>query len=59
MSLRNRGGRNFIQGDLTSRGLRDSADSTSGGRGGGRCCPSPADSTSGGGGGGGGGVLSA
>ena len=33
-SLRERGGRNFIQGDLTSPGLRDSADSTSGGGGG-------------------------
>ena len=32
-SLLDRGGRNFIQGDLASRGLRDSADTTSGGRG--------------------------
>ena len=29
------GGRNFIQGDLTSRGLRDLADTTSRGGGGG------------------------
>ena len=49
-SLRERGGRNFIQGDLTSRKIMDSMS----GGGGGGCCPPSADSTSGGGGGGGG-----
>ena len=42
-SLRERGGRNFIPGDLTSRKISDSADSTSGGGGG--CCPRKVNSS--------------
>ena len=43
------GGRNFIQGDITSRKIKDSM--SGGGGGGGGCCPPSADTTSGGGGG--------
>ena len=46
-SLRERGSRNFIQGDLTSHKIMDSMS----GGGGGGCCPPSADSTSRGGGG--------
>ena len=56
-SLRDRGGRNFIQGDLTSRGLRDSADTTSGGGGGGGGVLSALGRFNERGGGGGGGVV--